>query len=123
MLKLQQEKEEAARQAELRRIALENAGPAADLRNFNEIDIVGEVERDDKGGLIVEFDQNQNHMAQYDLKGQPINPKGYLIAAASGDIIHNSKSTTMFEAGSLDERGTLPAPFNIEKFNFNPFDL
>lgn len=58
MLKLQQEKEEAARQAELRRIALENAGPAADLRNFNEIDIVGEVERDDKGGLIVEFDQN-----------------------------------------------------------------
>jgi len=47
---------EAARQAELKRIARENAGPSADLRNFNEIDIVGEVERDDKGNLIIEFD-------------------------------------------------------------------
>ena len=29
----------------------------------------------------------------------------------------------MFEARSIDDRGNLPAPFNIERFNFNPFDL
>ena len=29
----------------------------------------------------------------------------------------------MFAANSFDERGCLPAPFCIEKFNFNPFEL
>jgi hypothetical protein len=107
----------------LLRIARENAGPSADLRNFNEIDIVGEVERDDKGTLIIEFDQNGTQEAHYDLKGQPISSKGYRIDVNSGNIIHNSKQTKMFEARSIDDRGNLPAPFNIERFNFNPFDL
>jgi hypothetical protein len=29
----------------------------------------------------------------------------------------------MFDADSVDNKGFLPAPFNIEKFNFNPFEL
>jgi hypothetical protein len=46
----------AAREAEKLRIARENAGPTVEYRNFNEIDIVGEIERDDKGNIIVELD-------------------------------------------------------------------
>jgi hypothetical protein len=58
-------------------VNLERASTAADgcpnseLRNFNEIDIVGDLERDDKGNLIVEFG-NDHDMAKevyYDLKG------------------------------------------------------
>ena len=26
----------------------------------------------------------------------------------------------MFEKNDLDERGEIPAPFNVEKYNFNP---
>lgn len=29
----------------------------------------------------------------------------------------------MFDRRDLDERGNIPMPYAIEKFNFNPFDL
>lgn len=73
--------------------------------------------------MIIEFDQNGEQEAHYDFKGQPMSSKGYLIDANSGNIIHNSKQTKMFEANTVDDRGNLPSPFNVEKFNFNPFDL
>jgi hypothetical protein len=50
------------------------------LRNFNEIDIVGDLERDDKGNLIVQLgtDHEMGKDVYYDQKGQAINIKGYL---------------------------------------------
>lgn len=99
--------------------------PDAERRNFNEIDIVGHVERDDKGNLIVEFgnDHDMDKSVYYDLNGQPINIKGYRIDPVTGDVLHNRTLNLMFPAESLDERGCVPAPFCIEKFNFNPFEL
>lgn len=66
LLREREEEEEA-----LRASALEKENQIPRVRNFNEIDIVGEVERDDKGNLIVEFG-NDHDMAKevfYDLKG------------------------------------------------------
>ncbi len=38
----------------------------------------------------------------------------------SGDIINNMNGKKMFDKKDLDEKGEIPAPFNIEKHNFNP---
>ena len=38
-------------------------------------------------------------------------------------MIHNGTGATVFMNRDLDERGNIPMPFAIEKFNFNPFDL
>jgi hypothetical protein len=73
---------------------LTGARPDAELRNFNEIDIVGQLERDDKGNLIVEFG-NDHDMAKevyYDLKGQPISIRGYRVDPNTGSIINNKTS-------------------------------
>jgi len=37
--------------------------------------------------------------------------------------MHCRKGTRVFEADQMDGKGGLPAPFNLEKFNFNPFEL
>jgi len=37
--------------------------------------------------------------------------------------MHCRKGTRVFEAEQMDGKGGLPAPFNLEKFNFNPFEL
>jgi len=86
---------------------------------------VGHVERDDKGNLIVEFgnDHDMVKSVYYDLNGQPINIKGYRIDPVTGDVLHNRTLKLMFAARTLDERGCVPAPFCVEKFNFNPFEL
>jgi hypothetical protein len=56
--------------------------PNPDLRTFNENDVLGDLDRDDKGNVIVEggrypHDKNRN----------PVNSRGYLIDPKSGDII------------------------------------
>lgn len=38
-------------------------------------------------------------------------------------MLHNGNGSVVFEAADLDERGNIPMPFALEKFNFNPFDL
>lgn len=58
-----------------------------------------------------------------DNQGRPVNIKGYLIDQETGDVIHNTKGNVMFKAELIDSKGQLPAPFNIEKFGFNPFEL
>jgi hypothetical protein len=35
-------------------------------------------------------------------------------------VIENMQGRTMFKREELDERGEIPAPFCIEKYNFNP---
>ena len=46
-----------------------------------------------------------------------------MIDGSSGDIINNVNSEKMFAKDELDERGELPAPFSIEKYNFNPHEV
>ena len=58
-----------------------------------------------------------------DKVGKPTNIRGYLIDPKTGDVIENKTSQVMFEADDLDDRGELPAPFCVEKYNFNPHDL
>jgi hypothetical protein len=42
-------------------------------RDFNEIDILGTLDRDDKGNIIVPVDENTGSKQSYDYKGRPIN--------------------------------------------------
>lgn len=50
-----------------------------------------------------------------------MNERGYLIEQDTGDIIENQNNKKMFDHGDIDERGEIPAPFCVEKYNFNPF--
>jgi len=43
-----------------------------------------------------------------------------LIDPKTGDVINNLNGEKMFPKKDLDERGEIPAPFNVEKHNFNP---
>lgn len=58
----------------------------------------------------------------HDKKGRAINQYGYLIDE-QGNIAHNMTGQMVFPAADLDERGNIPMPYAIEKFNFNPFDF
>jgi hypothetical protein len=57
-----------------------------------------------------------------DKEGKPTSKRGYLTSP-NGDIINNFNNKKMFPKSDLDERGELPAPFNIEKHNFNPHKI
>lgn len=50
--------------------------PDASKRNFNENDILGDLDRDDKGNVLVLEDDNGKYI---DKKGQKINERGYLL--------------------------------------------
>lgn len=78
------------------------------------------MDRDEKGNIIVPQDDDGNNV---DKVGKPTNIRGYLIDPNTGDVIENKTSQVMFEADDLDDRGELPAPFCVEKYNFNPHDL
>ena len=54
-----------------------------------------------------------------DNDGNKVNDKGYLIND-NGDIINNCDQQIMFDKDNLNDKGDLPAPFNVDKFNFNP---
>ena len=94
-----------------------------DRREFNEIDILGALERDDKGNVIVPFDEKTGSKISVDQEGRPINQYGYLVEPETGNILSNKTGQTVFACKDLDERGHIPMPFAIEKFNFNPHDL
>ena len=48
-----------------------------------------------------------------------------MINPRTGDIVEGltGKRMMMFPVEDLDDRGELPAPFCVEKYNFNPHDL
>jgi hypothetical protein len=56
----------------------------------------------------------------FDKQRKPTNQRGYLIDPASGDVLDNIEGELMFPQEDLDVKGELPAPFSIEKHNFNP---
>ena len=58
-----------------------------------------------------------------DKQGEETNQRGYLIDPDSGDIIENRTKKTMFEKNAMDEKGEVPQPFSIEKYNFNPNNI
>ena len=91
--------------------------PNAESRRFNECDIIGDLERDEKGNVLAQQDANGNFK---DKQGKPTNERGYLTNPATGDVINNLNGDKMFDKKDLDEKGELPAPFNVEKHNFNP---
>ena len=94
--------------------------PDSQKRTFNENDILGEFDRDEKGNIVLLQDEKGNYV---DKLGRRVNERGYLIDAATGDIIENQKQRTMFQKEDIDDRGEIPAPFCVEKHNFNPFKL
>ena len=93
--------------------------PNSELRTFNEHDVLGDLDRDDKGNLIP-YERNGRFE---DKKGDLVNQRGYLIDPQTGSVVDTLNRLPMFPAADLDERGELPAPFCIEKFNFNPHNL
>lgn len=96
------------------------APPDASKRTFNENDILGDLDRDEKGNIIVLQDEAGHHV---DKLGRPVNERGYLKDPATGDIIENYQNKKMFDQRDIDERGEIPAPFSLEKFNFNPHSV
>jgi hypothetical protein len=52
-----------------------------------------------------------------------VNEKGYLIDKATGDVLEKEHLRPVFQKAELDEKGEIPPPFNIERFNFNPHDV
>lgn len=94
--------------------------PTAESRRFNECDIIGNVDRDEKGNVIPGESREGRH---FDKDGNPTNERGYLVDPSTGNIINNFNQEKMFDQKDLDDRGEVPAPFNVEKHNFNPHEV
>ena len=89
-------------------------------KRFNVNDVFGDFDSDDKGNPLILKDHKG---VLVDKEGNRVNPKGYLIDEESGDIIEKENGRKIFDANDLDERGELPPPFNLERFNFNIHDV
>ena len=46
-----------------------------------------------------------------------------MIDPETGDIINSFSGSKVFSFRDLDEKGNIPMPYSIEKFNFNPFEM
>ena len=89
-------------------------------RKFNVNDILGDFDRDEKSNLVLL--QNKDGLA-VDKLGNRVNEKGYLIDDKTGDVVEKEKHKKVFDKKDLDEKGEIPPPFNLEKYNFNPHDV
>jgi len=89
-------------------------------RRFNVNDILGEFDRDERGHPLILQDKKGELI---DKEGKRVNEKGYLVDPKNGNIIEKEKSNKVFDADELDERGELPPPFNLERYNFNGHDV
>ena len=90
-----------------------------DRRTFNEIDIIGDLDRDDRGNLILTRFDGKNGQ---DRRNRAVNQYGYMIDL-SGNIINNKTGRVAFAFKDLDEKGNIPMPYSVEKYNFNPFEM
>lgn len=88
-------------------------------RKFNVNDILGDFDRDEKGNLIL-LTNDKGELV--DKNGKKVNEKGYLIDH-EGDVLENKDMKKLFDKKELDERGEIPPPFNLERYNFNPHDI
>lgn len=90
-------------------------------KRFNVNDILGDFDRDDRGNLVILQENKTGNLI--DKEGNRVNEKGYLIDEKTGDVLEKEKKLKVFDAKELDERGELPPPFNLERFNFNIHDV
>jgi len=81
------------------------------------------LSRDEKGNVVVPTDETTGSKKSYDRDGRPINHYGHLIDPETGDVIHRVTGGRVFARKDLDERGNIPMPYAIEKFNFSPFEM
>lgn len=81
---------------------------------------MGNLDRDTKGNVVPSEDVTGRNV---DKDGNPTNERGYLIDPKTGDIINNFNNEKMFDSKDMDDKGEVPAPFNIEKYNFNPHEV
>lgn len=65
-------------------------------REFNEIDVLGDLARDDRGNVIVPIDQKTGSKVTADKKGRAINQNGHLIDLDTGDIINSLNGSKVF---------------------------
>jgi hypothetical protein len=91
-----------------------------DKKRFNVNDILGDFDRDNKGNPLILQDKDGDLI---DKDGNRVNEKGYLIDDKTGDVVEKEKKIKIFDFEELDERGELPPPFNLERFNFNGHDV
>ena len=89
-------------------------------RRFNVNDILGDFDRDERGHPLILQDKKGELI---DKGGHRVNEKGYLVDPKTGNILEKEKGRTVFNAEDLDERGELPPPFNLERYNFNGHDV
>jgi hypothetical protein len=89
-------------------------------RRFNVNDILGDFDRDERGHPLILQDKKGELI---DKGGHRVNEKGYLVDSKTGDILEKEKGRKVFSADELDERGELPPPFNLERYNFNGHDV
>lgn len=89
-------------------------------RRFNVNDIIGDFDRDERGHPLILQDKKGELI---DKAGHRVNEKGYLVDPKTGNILEKEKGRTVFKADELDERGELPPPFNLERYNFNGHDV
>lgn len=89
--------------------------PKAELRNFNEIDCLGLLERDQKGNIVV----SQNEHGEYvDLNQRKVTQHGHLLDKDEDIVSAHDPNFKMF-TNVLG--GGLPAPFSFERYNFSAF--
>lgn len=92
----------------------------AEKRRFNVNDILGEFDRDERGHPLILQDK-QGELIDKD--GSRVNEKGYLVDPRTGDILEKEKGRKIFSASELDDKGELPPPFNLERYNFNAHNV
>lgn len=46
-----------------------------------------------------------------------------MLDGNTGDIVENANRNKMFDSKDIDENGEIPAPFCVEKHNFNPHNI
>lgn len=89
-------------------------------RKFNVNDIMGDFDRDERGHPLI-LQDNKGELVDKD--GKRVNEKGYIVDPKTGDVLDREKGRKVFSSEELDERGELPPPFNLERYNFNGHDV
>lgn len=70
------------------------APPKVESRSFNECDIIGDFDRDEKGNVIV--GEPNKDGKYFDKQGRETNERGYLLNPKNSDVINNINGEMMF---------------------------
>ena len=122
--KKRQEEEAARKQREEEDKADLKRGPGAGMklaekRDFNESEIMGDVERNHLG-LPTNLHEAPDG-SYLDAEGRTVSAKGYLLDPR-GNVLDKA-GKLMFRRVQLTRDGDLPVPANIGRFNFTPFKI